>query len=352
MRWSKVLNVVECHAGGEIGKVVTGGIGDVPGETMFDKKIYLEQHLDDIRKLLLFEPRGGVAHSANFILPSRRPEALLGYVIAESTEYPAMSGSNTICTATVLLETGMIPMSEPVTELVLEAPAGLIRLRCECQDGKVTGVRFTNQPAFAYHLNAKIEVQGLGTVTVDVAWGGMAYVLVDAASVGFEIVPAEARDLCVLGQRIKTAAAEQLSAVHPVHPEFPGITQTEFTNPLRRVDGVLTARNAVIVSPGRIDRCPCGTGTSARLAAMYARGRIEVGEHFVHESILGTTFDGVIESLTTQGAVEAVVPSIAGQAWITDFSKVGIDPSDPFPTGYTLADTWMEPTKAAVVNIG
>jgi len=176
MRWSKVLNVVECHAGGEIGKVVTGGIGDVPGETMFDKKVYLEQHLDDIRKLLLFEPRGGVAHSANFVLPSRHPEARLGYVIAESTEYPAMSGSNTICTATVLLETGMVPMTEPVTELVLEAPAGLIRLRCECRDGKVTGVRFTNQPAFAYHLDAKIEVEGLGTVTGDVAWGGMAYV--------------------------------------------------------------------------------------------------------------------------------------------------------------------------------
>ena len=187
MRWNKVLNVVECHAGGEVGKVVTGGIGDVPGETMFDKKVYLEQHRDDIRKLLLFEPRGGVVHSANFILPSRHPEAQLGYVIAESTEYPAMSGSNTICTATVLLETGMLPMTEPVTELVLEAPAGLIRLRCECHDGKVTGVRFTNQPAFAYHLDAKIEVPGLGTVTGDVAWGGMAYV--DRRRPGAGILP-------------------------------------------------------------------------------------------------------------------------------------------------------------------
>jgi proline racemase len=352
VRMNNLVDVVGCHAEGEAGNVVVGGIGDVPGATMFDKRNYLQDHRDDLRQRLLKEPRGNVVRSANVVLPSSNPAAAMGYVIMESTEYPAMSGSNTICVATVLLETGMVPMVEPVTQLTLESPAGLIDLECQCRDGKVTSVRFLNQPAFVYHLDATIDVPGIGPLTVDVAWGGMAYVLVDAASVGFEIVPAEARDLCVLGQRIKTAAVEQLSAVHPVHPEFPGITQTEFTNPLRRVDGVLTARNAVIVSPGRIDRCPCGTGTSARLAAMYARGRIEVGEHFVHESILGTTFDGVIESLTTQGAVEAVVPSIAGQAWITDFSKVGIDPSDPFPAGYTLADTWMEPTKAAVVNIG
>jgi proline racemase len=150
-----------------------------------------------------------------------------------------------------------------------------------------------------------------------------------------------------MGQRIKTAAAEQLSAVHPVHPEFPGITQTEFTTPIERVDGVLTAANAVIVSPGRIDRSACGTGTSARLAVMHARGQLEPGAHFVHRSILDTKFDGVIESLTTVGQVDAVVPSIAGQAWITDFSKVGVDPSDPFPTGFTLTDTWLGPSQTA-----
>lgn len=206
MRWNRVLNVVECHAAGEIGKVVTGGFADVPGQTMFDKMRYIEQHRDDIRQLLLREPRGGVIHVANIVLPSNNPEAAMGYVIAESTEYPAMSGSNTITTATVLLETGMVPMVEPVTELVLEAPAGLIRLRCTCQDGKVTGVTFTNQPAFVYHLDAKIEVEGLGTVTVDVAWGGMAYVLVDAGSIGFRLTPDEGRELCDVGQQLKRAA--------------------------------------------------------------------------------------------------------------------------------------------------
>lgn len=342
MRWSKVLNVVECHAAGEIGKVVTGGVGDVPGETMFDKKRYLEEHLDDIRKLLLFEPRGGVVHSANIVLPSNHPEAQLGYVIAESTEYPAMSGSNTICTATVLLETGMLPMREPYTDVVLESPAGLIRLHCECKDGKVTGVRFTNQPAFVYHLDAKVEVPDLGTLTVDVAWGGMAYVLADARALGFGLTPDEGRDLCVAGQKIKEAAAEQLPAVHPEHPEYAGITQTEFVGPLRREDDVLVSRNAVVVSPGRLDRSPCGTGTSARLAVMHRRGQIKVGEPFLHESVIGTRFSSAIEELAQVGDQPAVVPSVTGQAWITELCQVGYDPSDPFPAGYTLSDTWLK----------
>jgi proline racemase len=341
MRWNRVLNVVECHAAGEIGKVVTGGFGDVPGETMFDKSKYIERHRDEVRQLLLHEPRGGVIHVANFVLPSNNPEAAMGYVIAESTEYPAMSGSNTITTATVLLETGMVPMVEPVTELVLEAPAGLIRLRCTCRDGKVTGVTFTNQPAFVYHLDAKVEVEGVGTVTVDVAWGGMAYVLVDAASLGFLLTPDEGQELCAMGQKLKHAAAAQLEAVHPVHPEFAGITQTEFTGPLRRDGGNLRSRNAVVVSPGRLDRSPCGTGTSARLAVMHARGQIGVQDEFIHESIIGSEFGSRIESLTTVGQVPAITPSVTGQAWITELSQVGVDPTDPYPLGYTLGDTWM-----------
>jgi proline racemase len=252
-----------------------------------------------------------------------------------------MSGSNTICTATVLLETGIVPMSEPVTELVLEAPAGLIRLRCDCKDGKVTGVRFTNQPAFAYHLGAKIEVEGLGTVTVDVAWGGMAYAIVSAQSLGFSLTPDEGRDLCVQGQLIKHAAAEQLTAVHPENPSFPGITQTEFAGPVRREDGILTSRNAVVVSPGRLDRSPCGTGTCARLAVMHARGQVSAGETFVHESVIGSRFLSSVDEVTSVGPYQAVVPSVTGQAWITELCQVGYDPSDPFPAGYTLSDTWL-----------
>lgn len=341
MRWSRVLNVVECHAGGEVNKVVVGGFGDVPGSTVFEKMKYIEEHRDDVRQLLLNEPRGGVTHCANIVVPSAHPEAAMGYVIAEAVEYPAMSGSNTICTATVLLETGMVPMVEPITELVLEAPAGLIHLRCECRDGKVTGVTFTNQPAFVYHLDATIEVEGVGSLVVDVAWGGMAYVLADAATLGFALTPDEGRELCDMGQKIKQAGAEQLQAVHPVNPDFPGITQTEFTGPLRTEDGVLASRNAVVVHPGRLDRSPCGTGTSARLAVLHAKGLIEVGQEFRHESVIDSVWSSRIADTTQVGGIAAVIPQVTGQAWITELSQVGVDPSDPFPVGYTLSDTWM-----------
>ncbi len=341
MRWSRVLNVVECHAEGEVGRVVTGGIGDVPGRTMFEKRLYLKQQRDDTRRLLLFEPRGGPSVNANVVLPACDKRAQMGFVILESTEYPPMSGSNTICVATVLLETGILPMQEPVTELTLEAPAGLIHVRCECADGKVKQVRFTNQPAFVNHLQAPIEVAGLGTLIVDVAYGGMTYVLVDAASVGFALVPNEARAICELGQRIKTAADAQLKAVHPENPDISGITMTEFTGAVVRREGVLHACNAVVVSPGQLDRSPCGTGTCARLAVMHAKGLIQPGESFVHESVIGSQFLSRIEEQTQVGGRPAVIPSVAGQAWITGFTQLGLDPTDPWPLGYTLADTWQ-----------
>lgn len=344
MRWSAVLNVVECHAEGEVGKVVTGGVGDVPGETIFDKRLFLEQNRDDIRKLLLFEPRGAPNHNANIILPSRHPDAQMGYVILEATEYPAMSGSNTICVATVLLETGILPMTEPVTELVLEAPAGLIRVRCDCEGGKVRRVRFTNQPSFVHHLRAPIEVAGIGTLTVDVAYGGMTYVLAEAEELGLSLTADEARDMCELGERIKVAAAGQLRTRHPENPRIAGITMTEITGPIRHVPEGTWARNAVIVSPGRLDRSPCGTGTCARLAAMHARGLIRPGEPFIHESVIGSRFESVIEDLTNVGPIPAVIASVAGQAWITGLHQIGLDPTDPYPQGFTVADTWQGDT--------
>ncbi|MEI6405821.1 MAG: proline racemase family protein [Actinomycetes bacterium] len=342
MRFSKSLKVVGVHAEGEVGNVIVGGFGQVPGETMFDKRNFLEHERDWLRKLILSEPRGQVARNANIILPSNNPLADAGYVIMESIEYPVMSGSNTICVATVLLETGMLDAVEPVTNLVLESAAGLIPVECTVKDGKVTSVRFTNQPAFVYELDAKVEVEGLGTVTLDVAWGGMAYILLDAKTHGFEIRPDEAKDICLLGEKIKMAAAEQIPAVHPENPGFPGITICEFTNPPERIDGVLTAKNTVVVSPGRLDRSPCGTGSSARMAVMHARGELKVGERFVHKSIIDSTFDCRIESTTTVGNKPAVIPSIAGQAWITDLTTLVLDPTDPYPQGYRLTDTWPQ----------
>jgi proline racemase len=337
MRLKNILNIVNCHAEGGIGHVLTGGIGNIPGDTMFDKKQYFEQHMDHIRTMLLLEPRGGLIHSVNIVLPSNNPEALLGYLILETTQLPEMSGSNTICVATVLLETGMVEMTEPTTTLVLESAAGLISLECSCSDGKVTGVTLTNQPSFVYQQNALIAVPEIGDLRVDVAWGGMAYVIVDASDVDLKLIPAEDERIVRLGQLIKNAAADQLTAVHPENPEFAGITQTLFAGGLQRENGVLTSRNAVVVSPGYIDRSPCGTGTSARLALMHARGQIKEGETLIHESVIGARFKSQVVSTAKVGDYPAVTTKFTGRAWITGLSQIGIDPADPFPEGFSMA---------------
>ena len=340
MRFSKSFNVVGIHCEGEVGNVIVGGLGQIPGESMLDKRNFLAENRDWIRKMILSEPRGQVARNANIILPSSNTNADAGYIILESIEYPVMSGSNTICVATVLLETGMVEVHEPITRLNLESPAGIIPVECQVSDGKVTSVRFTNQPAFVYELDAKVEVAGLGTFGVDVAWGGMTYFIIGAKELGFEIVPDEARDICAVMEQIKTAAAQQIPVTHPIHPEFPGISVGVLAGSVENIAGVKTSKNTVVVSPGRLDRSPCGTGTSARMAVMHARGELEVGERFVHTSIIDSTFDCRIESTTTVGGKDAIVPSIAGQAWITEFSTMVLDPSDPYPSGYRLTDTW------------
>jgi proline racemase len=341
MRWKRTLTAVGVHAEGEYAKVVTGGVIDVPGRTMFDKMRWFARHGDGLRKFLLFEPRGAAVHSANIVLPSGHPKAALGYVIMESTEYPPMSGSNTICTVTAILETGIVPMREPETRLTLEAPAGLIDVTCRCAEGRVLQVKFRNVPAFVQHLDAAVEVPGVGTVTLDVAYGGMHYALVDARSLGFSITRDEARDICVMGERIRMAAREQLRVVHPENPEIRDVSITELMGPLRRKGRGLTARNTVVVSPGRLDRSPCGTGTSARLAVMHARRQIRKGQLFDHESVIGSHFLAEIVGTTRVGRKPAVITTVAGRGWVTDIGQYGCDPEDPFPEGYTLSDTWL-----------
>lgn len=342
MRLNRMITVVGAHAEGEPNEVITGGVLDVPGATMFEKARYLETERDDLRAFLLHEPRGKVAQCVNLVLPATTPDADVGFVIIESASYPPMSGTNTICTVTVLLETGMLPMREPVTTLTLEAPGGLVRVEARCANGKCESVEFTNVPSFVFCLDRAIEVEGLGSIVVDVSYGGMIYVIVDASALGYDIVPSEARELSEVGERIKRAAAEQIPAVHPENPEIHTINQTLWAGPLREAEGRKTARNGVIVSPGRLDRSPCGTGTSARLAVMHARGQIGAGEDFVHESIIGTKFVGRVLETLQVGETPAVRNSIRGRAWITAFHHYVLDPTDPFPTGYKLSDTWPE----------
>jgi proline racemase len=342
MRWNRTVTVVGAHAEGEVGRVVVGGVLPPPGATIFEKMKYLETKADGLRQMLLFDPRGGVTVSVNLVLPPCAPEADVGLIVMESQFYVPMSGSNTICTVTVLLETGMLPMTEPETRLTIDTPGGLVRVTAACRDGKCERVTFRNVPAFAMHLDRTIEVTGFGSVGVDVGYGGMIYAIVDATALGFAVEPDEARDLVALGERIKAAAAEQLPSVHPGNPEIHTVNQTLFAAPLReRAEGGKASRNAVIVSPGRIDRSACGTGTSARLAVLHAKGLIGRGEVFDHESIIGTHFIGKVEEVTHIGTMPAVVTSISGRAWLTGISQYGVDPDDPFPEGYTLPDTWF-----------
>jgi proline racemase len=333
------VTVIGCHVGGEENDVIVGGVLPPPGATMFEKKRYLEAHGDALRRWLLLEPRGKPTLCVNLVTPPTRADCDVGLIIMESADYPPMSGSNTICTVTVLLETGMLPMREPVTVLTLDTPAGPVPVEARCRDGKVERVQFTNVPCFATHLGAPLEVEGLGTIAVDVAYGGAFFAIVDAPSLGFAVNPKEARELVTVGNRITAAAARQLPARHPENPDIQGVTFTEFAMPFAGPGTV--SRNAVVVAPGRIDRSPCGTGTSARLAVLAARGQLGPGQGFVHESIIGSRFEAGIASLTAVGDRAAIVPTIAGQAWITGVFQHGLDPTDPFRDGYTVPDLWF-----------
>jgi proline racemase len=338
MRARRTITVVGCHAGGEIGNVVTGGVLPPAGDTVYEQMETLRRDGDWLRRLLLREPRGSVACHANLVVPSRRPDCDAGFIIMEPTEYPAMSGSNTICTATVLLETGMLEMREPETVLRLEAPGGVVEVRATCRDGRCESVELTNVPAFADRLEAPVEVEGVGTVVVDVAYGGMWYAIASAQALGFAIEPDEARDMSLVGERIRAAAREQLPCVHPENPGIAGVSIVQLAGPWQGVGAV--SRNAVVIAPGRLDRSATGTGLSARMAALHARGLMREGDGMTHASPIGSTFDGRIVAETEVGGRPAIVPAIRGSAWITGISQLVIDPDDPYPEGYVLADTW------------
>ena len=350
LRLGPVIDAVDAHAAGEHGRVIVGGVDAIPGTTMFEAMTWLQANQDDLRLRMLREPRGYPAANCNLVLPSANPAADAGYVIMEQVEYPGMSGTNTMCVVTVLLETGRLRMTEPVTELTLESPAGLIRIRADCANGKVTGVTFRNVPAFATHLDTPVEVPELGTVTVDVAYGGMFYVIADAERFGLRLTPDEGADIVRITEMIKAAAADQLPVVHPEQPGFAGITIGQLSGPPH--DAANSRRNAVTVSTGKldwdrpatwtgaIDRSPCGTGTCAMMAVLHAKGQLRLGDAFRHEGILGTVFTGRVVQETTIGEYRAIVPTITGQAWITGFASYVLDPTDPFPDGFTIGDIW------------
>jgi len=341
MAAKRIITVVGCHAEGEQGDVITGGVLPPPGETMMSKKLAFERDHDDVRRMLICEPRGSVARHVNLIVPSTRDDCVAGAIIMEPTEYPPMSGSNTMCIATVLLETGVVPMMEPETRFRLDMPAGPVDIVAQCHDGKCVSVTLKNVPAFVFALDAPLEVDGLAdSINIDIAYGGMIYAIVDAAALGFEILPDEARELGELGEKIRSAARQQHPVTHPELPDISGVSIVQFAGPLTTEGNRVRARNTCIVSPGRSDRSPTGTGTTARMAVLHARGIIGVRGGLTHSSIIDSEFHGTIVGETSVGQYRAIEATIRGRAWITGLHQYFVDAGDPWPAGYVLSDTW------------
>ncbi len=331
--------MVGCHAEGEVGDVIVAGVAPPPGDTIWEQSRFIAND-GKLRAFVLNEPRGGVFRHVNLLVPPKNPAAQMGFIIMEPEDTPPMSGSNCICVATVLLDTGIIPMIEPETRLVLEAPAGLVEVTAHCRGGKAERITLRNVPSFADCIAAKLEIEGFGTLTVDTAFGGDSFVMADAKSLGFAIVPDEARDIAAVGRNIVKAANEQLSFVHPTLPGWNHFSFAFVTGALERVDDQLSSRNACVIKPGKIDRSPTGTGCSALMAVLHAKGSMRVGESFIGRSIIESRFIGRIEAETQVGGKPAIVSTISGRGWITGQSTLMLDPDDPWPDGYKLSDTW------------
>jgi len=339
MRSANIIHMVSCHAEGEVGNVIVGGVATPPGETLWEQARWIAAD-QSLRNLVLNEPRGGVFNHINLLLPAKQPEAKFGFIIMEPEHTPPMSGSNSICVATVLLDTGLVAMQEPVTEFILEAPGGLVAVKAYCDNGKARSIEVHNLPSFADQLDVALEVEGVGTLIVDTAYGGDSFVIVDAKALGFEIKPDEARELAETGRKITRAANEQLGFEHPANPDWAHISFCEFALPLSMENGVKVSRNTVVIDPGKLDRSPTGTGCSARMAVLHAKGLMRTGERLIGISIIDSRFDCSIVGETRVGNKAAILPSIRGRAWITGTHQIMLDPEDPWPEGYRVADTW------------
>ncbi|MEM6536426.1 MAG: proline racemase family protein [Pseudomonadota bacterium] len=339
MRTAKLIHVVSCHAEGEVGDVIVGGVAPPPGATLWEQRQFIAND-QELRNFVLNEPRGGVFRHVNLLVPPKDQNAVAGWIIMEPEDTPPMSGSNSICVSTVLLETGIVPMVEPETRMTLEAPGGLVHVRAECDGGKAHRIFVQNLPSFAAELDAVVEVEGLGSLRVDTAYGGDSFVVVDAASLGMNIAPDEARDIATIGVKITNAANAQLGFHHPEQKDWDHISFCLFAGPIERNNDTLSARSAVAIRPGKVDRSPTGTAVSARMAILHAKGEMAVGDTFRARSIIDSEFAGRILSTTSVASTPAIIPEISGRAWITGVHQHTLDPDDPWPGGYRLSDTW------------
>ncbi len=330
-----VMELLGVHAEGEVGRVIVSGAPEIPGATMAEKMTYINTVDDSLVKRCLYEPRGTAQMSVNLLVPPCREDADMGFLPLQPDGAHAMSGSNAMCVVTALLEAGMIPPKGPDPVIRLDTPAGLVEARTAWTGTKVERVEIDMPVSFVEHLDHPLEVKGLGTIRADVAFGGCYFALIDAAAAGFELVRDEARDLVDVGMRIQDAAVEQIAVRHP---ELPGLESVEYPMFITRT--ATGIRNVTIIFPGRVDRSPCGTGTVARLAVMYQRGELRVGDEISSRSIIDGEFLARLVGTTRCGDRVAVRTTLSGRAWIYGRYTLGVHPTDPFQLGYTLPDVW------------
>ena len=339
MKNKKTIEIVSCHAEGEVGNVIIEGVEIPPGNTIWEQSRWIHED-QSLRQFVLNEPRGGVFKHINLLVPPKNPKAVQGFIVMEPEHTPPMSGSNSICVSTVILNKGMVPMQEPITEFILEAPGGLVPIKAYCENGKAKSIEIHNVASFADKIDVSLEVEGVGTLRVDTAYGGDSFVLVDAKKLGFDISPDEAKDLARVGSKITAAANQQLGFTHPENKDWNHISFCEFALPIFEEGGIKVSKNTVVIDPGKLDRSPCGTGCSARMAVLHAKGDLKKGDRMIGRSILDSRFDCQIVEEVLIGNQIAIIPSIKGRAWITGTHQLELDDDDPFPNGYRLSDTW------------
>ena len=339
MRSNKTIHVISCHAEGEVGDVIVGGVVPPPGTTLWEQRTWIEKD-QSLRNFMLNEPRGGVFRHVNLLVPPKNPAAQMGWIIMEPEATPPMSGSNSICVATVLLDSGIIEMTEPITEMLLEAPGGLVKIIAECKAGKAERIRVQNIPSFVGELGVDLDVPGLGSIKVDTAYGGDTFVVINAEHVGFNLIESEARTLAELGVKITNAANSQLTFNHPENKAWNKFSFCLFAGPLIEKDNEFWAKSIVAIQPGKIDRSPTGTALCARLAILRESGVMGVDDVLTVSSIINSEFKGTIIQDTQVGSKSAIIPEVSGRGWITGTHQYLLDPYDPWPEGYRLTDTW------------
>lgn len=334
MRFARMISTIDTHTAGEPTRTIIGGLPYIPGKTMSDKMLYLRTHMDSLRTMLMYEPRGNEVMSGAILTQPCNAKADIGVIYIEVGGYLPMCGHDTIGCCTAMIETGIVTVEEPVTTIRLDTPAGLVVATVTVDNLIAKSVTFKNIPSFLYKSDIDVEVPGYGQVTLDIAYGGNFYALVEARKLGLSIVPERAGELVRAGVSIRKAVNSQLRVKHPERSFIEGLTHVEFYGPPTRPEAHV--KNAVVIPPGSIDRSPCGTGTSAKLATMYAKGEWRMGQEFVHESIIGTVFRARIAEEARVGNIPAVVPEITGSAYVTGIHQFVVDPDDPLKQGFLL----------------